>query len=65
MEKIQCNEMTRLIEKVRKGEDEDEDRSCDQKGFSGQRYMCRQLKNKWSKKVEAMKGRGSERYETK
>ena len=23
--------MTRLIEKVRKGEDEDEDRSCDQK----------------------------------
>ena len=55
MEKIQCNEMTRLIEKVRKGEDEDEDRSCDQKrGFSGQRYMCRQLKNKWSKKVEAV-----------
>ena len=35
------------------------------KGFSGQRYMCRQLKNKWSKKVEAVKGRGSERYETK
>ena len=34
------------------------------KGFSGQRYMCRQLKNKWSKKVEAVKGRGSERYET-
>ena len=33
MEKIQCNEMTRLIEEVRKGEDEDEDRSCDQKGL--------------------------------
>ena len=35
VEKIQCNEMTVLIEKVRKGEDEEEDRSGDQEGFKG------------------------------
>ena len=40
MEKIQCNEMTRLIEKVRKGEDEDEDRSCDQKRASVVKGTC-------------------------
>ena len=33
-EKMQCNEMTVLIGKVRKGEDEHEDRSGDQEGFS-------------------------------
>ena len=37
VEKMRCNEMTVLIGKVRKGEDEEEDRSGDQKGFSGQR----------------------------
>ena len=37
VEKMQCNEMTVLIGKVGKGEDEEEDRSGDQKGFSGQR----------------------------
>ena len=36
VEKMQCNEMTVLIGNVRKGEDEEEDRSGDQKGFSGQ-----------------------------
>ena len=41
VEKIQCSEMTVLIGQVRKGEDEEEDRSCDQQGFSGQRYRCR------------------------
>ena len=36
---MQCNEMTVLIGKVRKGEDkEGDDRSGDQEGFSCQRY---------------------------
>ena len=30
--------MTVLIGKVKRGEDEEEDRSCEQEGFSGQRY---------------------------
>ena len=38
VEKKQCNEMTVLIGKVRKGEDKEEDRSGDQEGFSCQRY---------------------------
>ena len=41
VEKMQGNEMTVLIGKVRKGEDEpdeEEDRSGDQEGFSCQRY---------------------------
>ena len=38
VERIQCNEMIVLIGKVRRGEDEEEDRSCEREGFSGQRY---------------------------
>ena len=38
VEKVQCNEMTVLIGKLRRGEDEEEDRSGEQEGFSGQRY---------------------------
>ena len=38
VEKIQCNEMTVLLGKVREGEDKEEDRSGDQEGFSCQRY---------------------------
>ena len=48
MEKIQCSEMTVLIGQVRIGEDEEEDRSCDQEGFNGQRYY---LGNKFSIKM--------------
>ena len=41
MEKIQCSEMTVLIGQVRIGEDEEEDRSCDQQGFSGQKVQVK------------------------
>ena len=56
MEKIQCNEMTRLIEKVRKGEDEDEDRSCDQKGLQWSKVHVQTVEKQMVKE-----GRGNER----
>ena len=56
VEKIQCNEMTGLIEKVRKGEDEDEDRSCDQKGLQWSKVHVQTVEKQMVKE-----GRGSER----